>query len=608
MSDILLDTKNVGKIKGSFYLPDYQRGYRWTQEEIKLLLDDIYESAGQPYCLQPIVVKKNGDRYELIDGQQRLTTIYLIYKYMEARLGDLYEPGFKLEYETREESARFLKTLDMALKDLNIDFHFMASAYEYIDTYFWEKTQGDRRELAAYLTKLNEYFMSSVSVIWYEVDSAEDGIELFERLNIGKIPLTSSELVKALFLKDSARDQMSGRQEEVSLQWDMIEHELRNASFWGFLSNVDGDQMPTRIDLILDLIAGKTSAEREKYYTFFHFDSQIKKLSSTSAENPLLEVWSSIYHVFLTLREWYEDHDFYHKIGYLVTVGVPLRKIYTIWKNGGGTPLAKDEFERELDILISESLGIKNKEDLLSLSYDNRKQSLQRALTLFNVETEHLMDEGKRRFPFDKHKESNWSLEHIHAQNAESLKNNKDILAWLESHLTILKSSGIVTDNDNELVKEMETLISQLRSGKDPGDVRKRFKDIQEEVVSLFSPNVDTSKEHLYMHGLANMALLDTDKNAALSNSVFDVKRSRVIEYDKNGQYIPIGTKNVFFKYYTQENPTLLFWGEKDRRDYVEAIDEKLDPYYIEKLKETDDENEIELTNEDDDTQESDIR
>ena len=59
MSNIILDTKNVGKIKGLFYLPDYQRGYRWTSEEIKLLLDDIYESAGKPYCLQPIVVKKS---------------------------------------------------------------------------------------------------------------------------------------------------------------------------------------------------------------------------------------------------------------------------------------------------------------------------------------------------------------------------------------------------------------------------------------------------------------------------------------------------------------------------------------------------------------------
>ena len=199
MSNIILDTKNVGKIKGLFYLPDYQRGYRWTSEEIKLLLDDIYESAGKPYCLQPIVVKKSNERFELIDGQQRLTTIYLICKYMEAKLGDLYEPSFKLEYETRKESANFLGNIDLSLRELNIDYYFIASAYEYIEQYFTEKTQGERREMAAYLTKLNEYFISSVNVIWYEVDSAENGIELFERLNIGKIPLRN--LSKPCFLK-----------------------------------------------------------------------------------------------------------------------------------------------------------------------------------------------------------------------------------------------------------------------------------------------------------------------------------------------------------------------------------------------------------------------
>ena len=555
MSNIILDTKNIGKIKGLFYLPDYQRGYRWTSEEIKLLLDDIYESAGKPYCLQPIVVKKNNERFELIDGQQRLTTIYLICKYMEAKLGDLYEPSFKLEYETRKESANFLSNIDLSLREQNIDYYFIASAYEYIEQYFTEKTQGERREMAAYLTKLNEYFISSVSVIWYEVDSAENDIELFERLNIGKIPLTSSELVKALFLKNSVRDKMSGRQEEVSLQWDMIEQELRNPSFWGFLSNIDGDQMPTRIDIILDMMVDKSGNDREKYRTFFYFDRQIKSLSETTTENPLLEIWSRIYHVFLTLREWYTNHDFYHKIGYLITIGVPLRKIYTVWQNDGNTPLAKDIFLSELDKMISESISIKDKDELLSLSYDTRKDKLQKVLTLFNVETERLMDDGKRKFPFDKHKDSIWSLEHIHAQNAESLKKNKDILAWLESHIALLKSSeGFIIEVNNELIEKMAILIKQLHSDKDPGNVRERFNEIQKEVIIIFTSKEDVFKENSYSHGLANMALLDVSQNAALSNSVFDVKRHRVINYDKEGRYIPICTKHVFFKYYTQKS------------------------------------------------------
>lgn len=586
MSNILLDTKNIGEIEGEFYLPDYQRGYRWTEDEIRLLLDDIYESQGKPYCLQPVVVKKAEDRFELIDGQQRLTTIYLIFKYMESKLGPLYAPGFKLSYETRDTSADFLQNLDMSKRESNIDFHFIANAYEYIENYFEKRSAGNLRQLAALLTTLNQYFMETVSVIWYEVDSKEDGIKLFERLNIGKIPLTSSELVKALFLKDSAVDQMSGRQEEVSLQWDMMEHELHNSSFWGFLSNQSGEQMSTRIDLVLDLMSGKNQNakdKREKYSTFFYFDSEIKRLSSAAEENPLLKIWARVYHLFLTLREWYEEHDFYHKIGYLISAGTPIDKIYNVWKNGENEiPLAKDKFMEKLDEMISESINLSSKEDLLALGYDSNRERLHRVLNLFNVETERLMDEGKRRFPFDKHKESNWSLEHVHAQNAENLTKNKDILAWLESHFEILNSDANKIYAANEtLLEKMKVLINELRSGRDPGNVRDRFRGIQEEAISLFSSREMMDRDNPYLHGLANMALLDSAQNAALSNSVFDVKRQRIIEYDKRGKYIPICTKNLFFKYYTKENPSLSFWGEADRRNYVEAIDERVSPYYI---------------------------
>lgn len=581
MSNIVLDTKFVGDIVGTFYLPDYQRGYRWTKDEISLLLNDIYESNGDPYCLQPIVVKKEGDRFELIDGQQRLTTIYLIFKYMESKLGELYAPGFRLEYETRTKSADFLANLDSSMRDDNIDFYFIANAYEFINEYFESQSEGNRRQLASLLSKLNEYFMSSVSVIWYEVDSAEDGIELFERLNIGKIPLTSSELVKALFLRDSARDRMSGRQEEVALQWDMMEQELRNPSFWGFLSNIPGDQFPTRIDLILDLMAGKTKTDREAYKTFFFFDDKIKSRSETSSQNPLLEIWDEVYHLFLTLREWFTDHDSYHKIGYLITTGTEIQEIYNLWRNGDSEyPLSKDQFQAELDRMIRESIAIEDKDDLLALSYETDKAKLQKVLCLFNVETERIMDEGKRRFPFDKHKESFWSLEHIHAQNAEILTKNQDICSWLESHIAILKSGdNKVFEADPELIETMEVLIEQLKGTKDPGHVRERFKAIQEKVFELFTAS-DSVNEPTYIHSIANMALLDTGQNAALSNSVFDVKRHCIIDYDKEGRYIPICTKHVFFKYYTQENPSLFFWGEADRREYTNAVAEIISRYF----------------------------
>ena len=109
---IVFDTKLVSSIKGEFYIPSYQRGYRWGENEVIRLLDDVYTNGKKNYCLQPIVVRKKGDAYELVDGQQRFTTLYLIYKYMhDANPFFFSEPAFSLTYETREASADFLKNL-----------------------------------------------------------------------------------------------------------------------------------------------------------------------------------------------------------------------------------------------------------------------------------------------------------------------------------------------------------------------------------------------------------------------------------------------------------------------------------------------------------------
>lgn len=167
-----------------------------------------------------------------------------------------------------------------------------------------------------------EYLKEDVKIIWYEVGESEDAISLFTRLNIGKIPLTSAELVKAMFLsRDNAENMRREKQEEISLQWDGIERELHNEALWFFLTNSVKGEYQTRIDLVLDLIAGKEESTREKYYTFFRFDELRKEVS-------LDDIWKKIYQTFLTLKGWYEDHDLYHRIGYLITSGTSLHPVF----------------------------------------------------------------------------------------------------------------------------------------------------------------------------------------------------------------------------------------------------------------------------------------
>ena len=553
-NDIILETKLVADIKGDFFVPSYQRGYRWGEVEVTRLLDDVYQNGKKNYCLQPVVVRKKNDVYELIDGQQRLTTLYLIYRYMKNVNPFFSEPAFNLTYQTREQSADFLKTLDMSKQEDNIDFWFIANAYKTIQKWF-------EQDLQIRVMHIFEYFKEDVKIIWYEVGENEDAISLFTRLNIGKIPLTSAELVKAMFLSRDISENMSReKQEEISLQWDNIERELHNESLWYFLTNSVKSEYQTRIDLVLDLISGKDGAIREKYYTFFKFDEMRKDVS-------LDDIWKKIYQTFLVLKGWYEDHDLYHKIGYLIASVTSLHKIFALSKDK-----KKDEFNTSLDGLIKKSVAISGNYSELSYEKPLDHKRISTLLLLFNVESVRKTDGHAQRFPFDKFKRNKgnnvtWSLEHIHAQQSEGMKTQEVWKKWLELHLPSVKSLG---KNHTALIKEMQDTIDMTKLE------RSVFEDVQKKVLKCLSVSGNTE----YMHSIANLALLNTADNAALNNSTFDVKRNAIIEMDKRGQYIPFCTKMVFLKYYTPSaDNQLQFWGQADRIAYVKAINTVLSDY-----------------------------
>ncbi|EHO53202.1 hypothetical protein HMPREF9099_01021 [Lachnospiraceae bacterium oral taxon 082 str. F0431] len=562
-SEIKLETKLVGDIKGNFFVPSYQRGYRWSEIEAVRLLDDIYLTEGKRnYCLQPVVVRKNGERYELIDGQQRLTTIYLIYRFMnEESFGFIDEPRFTLSYETREQSEDFLKSIDLSRKDENIDFWFLCAAYESIKQWFSER---DRKST---LTNINKYFDEIVRIIWYEVSESEDAIGLFTRLNIGKIPLTNAELVKAMFLsKDSDENVDKEKQEEIALQWDNMEKELHKSSLWYFLTNKSNAYFQTRIDLILDLISGKTIDNREKYYTFFKFDEMRKSKTLDS-------IWRSIQQTFLLLKDWHENHGLYHKIGYLIaSETLSLQKIFELSKDK-----TKDDFKNSLDEYIRDSIKIKGNYSELSYEKPVDQKKILTLLLLFNVESVRRNGEHSQWFPFDKYKFGNsgkvtWSLEHIHAQHSEGLRTQEMWKEWLSLHIP---SVEVVSDNSGELTDLMKAAIEKDKLE------RQEFDTIQQRVVELLSVKGNTE----YMHSIANLALLSSTDNAVLNNSTFDVKRNEIIKMDKAGQYIPFCTRMVFLKYYTNSAENQLhFWGHADRVAYIEAMNTVLVNYLVDPI------------------------
>jgi len=108
-------TKTIGELKEHcFFVPSYQRGYHWTDYEVTALLDDVNEfstEGNKQYCIQPLIVKqRDGGTFEVVDGQQRLTTIYIFMKIARQEIRSAIPP-YDLEFETRIDSAEFLRSL-----------------------------------------------------------------------------------------------------------------------------------------------------------------------------------------------------------------------------------------------------------------------------------------------------------------------------------------------------------------------------------------------------------------------------------------------------------------------------------------------------------------
>ncbi|NAX45432.1 DUF262 domain-containing protein, partial [Photobacterium halotolerans] len=189
-----LELKSINDLlELSFYIPAYQRGYRWSKRQVIELLNDIYEfclnktKADQDfYCLQPVVVKARGEQWELVDGQQRLTTILLILGYFNSRFSeDFRKQLYSIEYETRPESREYISTLDESQKNKNIDFHYIFESYSEIRSWFKDKVNR--------VNDIESVFLNDVKVIWYQVNESENVTEVFTRLNMGKIPLVNAE-------------------------------------------------------------------------------------------------------------------------------------------------------------------------------------------------------------------------------------------------------------------------------------------------------------------------------------------------------------------------------------------------------------------------------
>lgn len=550
-------------IDGIYFIPAYQRGYRWTEDEVCKLLDDISESAREGkkrYSLQPVVVKKrSNEAWELIDGQQRLTTLWLIFNYMQKAGYRRTGPAYNLIYETRPGSCDYLRTLDEQHADQNIDYFHLHNAHNAIAEWFSCGCGASEQAKEARVNQIYGYLSNSVRIIWYEVPEDEDPIPLFTRLNQGRIPLTDAELLKAVLLTQIKKTE-PGREIEAAAQWDGIERDLQRTEIWAFIAprNDHTQQHSTRIDLLLDALAKKPATGARRYHTFDALQDRVQENSE--------DFWKDVVALHAQILGWFEEPRWHNKIGFLIACGYSVADILQLAQGQ-----RKKAFDDALTARIKATLNT-NADDLDgSLNYENNshKTTLQRLLLLFNVET------CRERFPFKEHIGQFWSLEHIHAQNAQDLNRADQWENWLQEHRKALCDirAGNNTGDIDKVLADIDAATSHLRT---PLFGQKEFKALVGPILLALNDDVVEEADH----SISNLALLSHGANAALSNAVFEVKRQKVLEMDRSGDYIPSATRKVFLKYYTPADSLQPhYWSEADKVAYLKTIKTALAPY-----------------------------
>ncbi len=642
--------KSINEILGmNFFIPDYQRGYRWTERQVKDLLDDIYEFASKKkleyefYCIQPLVVKEMSVQeketaqlpldekwYEVIDGQQRLTTIHLLLSYLKltAELLELATETYTICYQRKSESfdaATFLKNITTIsnVDDRHIDYRYMSNAYMTIQKWFADKTgTGARGKICSSLLSYEtddspeqRDKANNVRFIWYESKN-EDPIKVFTRLNIGKISLTNAELIKALFLNSSNFDEVKDeqsirlRQQEIASEWDNIEYTLHNDEFWMFMHERDNDRH-ARIDFLFELIEqsdllrvfrknddpSQIDEDKKKetigddryrtfryYYEYFRQGRSIQKID---------EVWKNgIKKYFSILEEWYNDLKAYHYIGYLIEYGHDIPSLIDIWDKSQD----KEDF---IKILKTNIKKITDKCPRVFKEDGSDKQKAKPVLLFHNIQTvinqnniDNVDDDKKRqyglrvfyKFPFHLYKtEKCWDVEHIDSNCTNDLSDSSTQKEWLINvyHSVNEKIQEKIRDffnNSSEVTEETRT---------------KLFKEIKKELGTEYeSEEKSASKKNL----ISNYCLLDSSTNRSYGNAIFSAKRRIIIGKDKGkylgipqltkdgrlevpdekpakSSFVPPCTRQIFMKYYSSMMTYANYWTDKDADEYEKDID-----------------------------------
>jgi hypothetical protein len=520
-----------------FHIAAYQRGYKWASDEygaVTILLNDLWDAfqafqkqERKEYYLQYITLKKIVERrhLEVIDGQQRLTTLSILLSIFSLKLEIDNISNGKLEYAIRENffekhiyTSSYLK--DLLEKQWDDEQGLIFSPDEKINTqdvyYLFNAALKINNfllnnEVTKQIKPFYEFVLNNVKIIVNAVDHISSE-KVFSNLNSNKVPLTEAELIKGLLLTKYSRihntDEGKKHFREIlemrlslGRQWDEMTRWSNQPEVNTFFFKEEG------MTSLLTLVAIQNGYKIEKKanpndYPLFNF---YHKFGKTEA------VYQNLISTYFVLNDWFNEDKVFNLLGYL-------------FFSKGSNKTIKDylsKIDLPKSVLLNELIKdakLLIPQDTEQLFYGNGQDNeIHRALLAINV----FSDGANSRFNYHRFIIEKWTLEHIFPQTPEG---KGQILKEKDKQIILEVLGEKATDEIKLILAKSERTVEE--------------KEIYQTALKSIGS----------LNSIGNMCLLTDKDNSSNSCGFFDEKRTNILLRIRKGSFVPKHTFDVFSK------------------------------------------------------------
>ena len=587
----------------SFYnIPEYQRGYKWTAANVIQLLEDLKNfkkcDNDQFYCIQNITITKQKHKdswcMNVIDGQQRLTTLFILLSYLQRNMKDkIISPSANiLKYSIRESSDKFLcdsilsgniweNAIDTNAAHTKDQFYIMAVADAIQDWFRKNKLE-------------TKTILDDLVLIVNEVRPGDEET-VFASLNGGKVDLDGADLVRAILITRAAKQKypsIISREQLHQIANDDIDLNINvSVSSRGKINEfrvklgVELDEMnrwwaQNKVkDYFEQLLPNKISKNKTfkysqypidlLYYAFYEaYRTKLTNLNEGESldlrvfENGIdlngqsgddhLEFYTAVREFHLTMMEWYNHDEIYNLIGYLMYnfkgSKISFELLWNLWQESE----SKDDFIFGLKELIKEQI----------------------ALPFYNNDTKD--EEKPLKNALNELRSSILNLQYDWYNNDFTLK-----FLPLVDILPIEK----VVKNQTKVIFSRITVPKYFRcNGEDKEHVRSQKRIIDESLSENQKASM-IEENKVGLNSIGNIVLLVLGVNRSYGNDPHNEKMDRIIsEFLINDWYIRPHTFNVFTSKIKSidengENTQDIYWSNEDMVRTVQDIEKRLVKY-----------------------------